>query len=232
MTTPLLKIMSLIAAFATIQGAATVRAAVNMISIEHRVWGDAGESPANYTYDETSTAPLSRDSSSSGYADYYASSTASDWSVNAYRNGSSNHANGYARNTYVFNPLSEQLTISLGGVIGTWWFENNATMTLTDLSTNSLVSSYYSASYSGISPFPTYDDSGNDVFSWQTTVEVEPAHQYALIIQVSAHRGEGGDGSASLDLALAPEPGTTLLASMAVLFMCVRRKRDLSPEAP
>jgi hypothetical protein len=228
MTTFPLKIMSFFAAFACIQGAVPVRAAVNMISIEHRVWGDAGASPAKNTYDEAGPVPLSRNCSSMGFFEYYASSSASDWSVNAYRDAYSNYANGYAQNTYIFNPFSEELSISLNGVIGVWWFENKAKMTLTNLSTNSLVSSYYSPSYTGTSPFYIPFDMRNYAFTWDTTVEVNPAHQYELIIYTSAHREEGGYSSASLNLTLVPETGTTLLTAMAVLVLCGRRQRPIS----
>lgn len=229
MTTFPLKIMSFIAIFASIQGTVPVEAAVNMISVEHRVWGDAGAAPAKSTYDQAGPAHLSQNIRTTGFPGYYASSSASDWSVNAYRNGDSDYANGYAQNTYVFNPFSEELSISLNGVIGVWWFENKAKMTLTNLNTNSLVSSYYSPSYTRTNPFPSaQNDMRNYAFTWDTTVEVNPAHQYKLIIYTSAHRGEGGDGSASLNLTLAPEPGTTLLTAMAVLVLCGRRQRPVS----
>ena len=232
MNTSPLKILSIITSVAVIQGAEPTQAAVNMISIEHRVWGDAGAAPAKSTYDQAGPAPLSQNVGTPGFSGFYASSSANDWSVNAYRNGDSYYANGHAQNTYVFNPFSGELSISLSGVIGVWWFENNAKMTLTDLNTNSLISSYYSPSYTRINPFPPAQfDMRNYAFSWDTTVEVNPAHQYELIIYTSAHRGEGGDGSASLNLALAPEPGTTLLTGMAVLIMCGRRQRPISAAA-
>ncbi len=228
MTQSSMKIMSFIAIFAFIQGAVPVEAAVNMISVEHRVWGDAGVAPVRNTYDESSPLALSRNVSAVGPVGYYASSSASDWSVNAYRYGDYNYANGHAQNTYLFNPFSQELSISLSGVIGVWWFENRAKMTLTNLSTNSLVSSYFSPSYTGINPFPPPQfDMRNYAFTWDTTVQVNPTHQYELIIYTSAHRGEGGDGSASINLTLAPEPGTAMLTAMAVLVMCGRRQRPI-----
>lgn len=232
-TTPSsLKIMSFIAVFTSIQGAVPVGAAVNMISTGHRVWGDAGAAPTTSTYDQAGPTPLSQNVGTPGFSGYYASSSANDWSVNAYRNGDSYYANGYAQNTYVFNPFSGELSISLSGVIGVWWFENKAKMTLTNLSTNSLISSYYSPSYTGINPFPLGQfDMRNYAFNWDTTVAVNPAHQYELIIYTSAHRGEGGDGSASLNLTLAPEPGTAMLTAMAALVMCGRRQRPISATA-
>lgn len=214
------------AAFVGIQGAVPAWAVVNMISVEHRVWGDAGASPTNSTYDVRGSVPLERNTGSitsdTGY--YYASSSAGDWTINTYRNGNESYANAYAQNTYVFKPFSSELSISLRGLIGVWWFENNARMTLTDLGSNSVISIYQSPSYTRINPF-SGDDMNDYPINWDTTVQVNPEHQYKLVIFGSAHRGEGGDGSASLNLTLAPEPGTTLLAGIAVLLMCGRRQR-------
>jgi hypothetical protein len=225
-----LRFVAAFAAFAGIQGAVPVQAVVNMISVEHRVWGDAGEFPT-YSYHEASPVPLS--GNISGFSTIYvgdpvlncASSSASDWSVDAYRIGNASHANAYAQNTYVFKPFARELSISLNGMIGEWWFENTAKMTLTDLSTGSLISIFQS-------PRDPREVSPPDAtiyypypFSWNATVEVNPEHQYELILFVSAHRGEGGDGSASLTLTPIPEPGTTLLACMAALLVCGRRRR-------
>lgn len=226
-----MKNFSFLAAFAGLQAAAPIEAAVNMISIEHRVWGDAGASPTGSTYDETGTLPLSRNTSAIGAAPpgyfYYASSSASDWSVNAFRSGDSNYANGYARNTYIFTPFARELTISLAGEIGVWWFHNRAQMTLTDLSSNSLLIRYQSPSYTGINPFPGQDDMQVHSINWEAAVAVDPEHQYELVIEASAHRGEGGDGSASLSLTPfpVPEPGINLLAAITFALACSRRQR-------
>jgi hypothetical protein len=230
MTNYLLKMMAFIAAFAGMQEAVPLQAAVNMISVQHRVWGNAGWPVVN-SYDETGPAPLS--GNANGISDFgsftddnYASSTASDWSTNAFRDGAAYDANAYAQNTYVFMPFSREISISLNGVIGVWWFENQAYMRLTNRSTNFLVSSYHSPSYTGIPPFAgEEDDMVEYPFSWDATVEVNPEDEYELIIFVGARSGEGGDGSASLNLTLVPEPGTTLLAGMAALFICGRRHR-------
>lgn len=228
-TTPR-KFIFLIAAFVGIQGAIPVWAAVNMISVEHRVWGDAGVSPTSNSYDVRGSGPLERNTgtitSNAGY--YYASSSTGDWAINTYRNGTDYYANAYAQNTYVFNPFSRELSISLRGLIGVWWFENNAKMTLTDITSDSVISIYQSPSYTQINPF-TESDMYDHPINWHTTVQVNPEHRYELILFGSAHRGEGGDGSASLNLTLAPEPSTTLLAGIAVLLMCSRRQRPVKP---
>jgi hypothetical protein len=99
-------------------------------------------------------------------------------------------------------------------------------MTLSDLSTDSLVSIYRSPSLTGISPFP--DDSSDMLdypFLWESTVEVDPDHEYELILHVGAHRGEGGRGSALLTLTAIPEPANALLGGMAALLICGRRQR-------
>jgi hypothetical protein len=226
-----LKLMCFIATLLGIQGAVPLGAAVSLISVEHRVWGDAGQSPTN-SYDETGSGSLSRNVSNTSLTGvgYYASSSAADWSVEAYRAGDAFYCNGFAQNTYVFSPLGRQLTISLGGNIGIWWFENDARMRLTDLSTDSIVSTYQSPSYfSPQSPFPSGDDMVNYAINWNETLEVNPEHQYELILFVGAHRGEGGPGSAALNLTLAPEPGTSLLVGMAVLLTCARRQRPAQP---
>ncbi|MCU0777182.1 MAG: hypothetical protein MUF86_05890 [Akkermansiaceae bacterium] len=212
--------------------AAPAFAAVNMISVEHRVWGDAGASGGILnTYDETGPAALSGEAFGTGESPFhteffYVSSSASDWSVNAFRDGDAFHANAHAQNRYVFKPRSRELSISLSGVIGVWWFENDAQMTLSDLSTDSLVSIYRSPSLTGISPFP--DDSldmRDYPFQWESTVEVDPDHEYELILHVGAHRGEGGRGSALLTLTAIPEPANALLGGMAALLICGRRQR-------
>ncbi len=169
------------------------RAAVNMISVEHRVWGDAGASPVHY-YDRSDSFSLSgsmRNDDLSGVG-YYASSSSGDWSVNAFREGDANY--------------------------------------FTNLSTGSLVSIYQSPSYFyPQSPFPPFTDNMVDYpIHWNATVDVNPGHDYELIMFVGAHRGEGGHGSASLALTLAPEPGSTLLAGMAVLLACCRRQRPVA----
>lgn len=226
MIAPPLKPAFFIAALLGMQSVAPLRAAVTLISVEHRVWGDAGQSPT-VRYDETGTIPLSRSVSSLTGARYYASSSASDWSVSAGRDGDAYYGNGFAQNTYVFKPLSRQLSISLGGKIGIWWFENDARMTLTDLNTNSIVSMYQSPSHSFQNPFPGSYDMVDFAINWDATVEVNPEHEYRLILFVGAHRGEGGSGSASLDLTLMPEPDTALLVSMGVLLACARRQRPV-----
>lgn len=230
MITRSLKFTLSFATLAAIQGMAPLGAAVTLISVEHRVWGDAGRALPS-TYDETAFVPLSRDISSNDPVggSYYASSAASEWSVNAYRAGGADFCNGYARNTYLFTPLNQQLSISLVGRIGVWWFENDALMTLTDLNTNSVVSSYQSPSYfQPQSPFSPGDDDMVDYnIDWHTTLAVDPLHEYELMLLVGAHRGEGGSGSASLNLTLAPEPGTVLLAGVAVLITCGRRQRQI-----
>jgi hypothetical protein len=133
----------------------------------------------------------------------------------------------YSQNTYIFKPLSRELSISLNGGIGVWWFENQANMSLTDMVTNTLVSSYFSPSYTGINPFPgTYDMRGFS-FTYNDTVVVNPEHEYKLTIYTGAHRLEGGDGSASLTLAPLPEPTATLLTVMTLLLMCGRRRRSV-----
>jgi len=229
MITRPLKIVCFIATLLGIQGAVPLWAAVNLISVEHRVWGDAGQSPTNY-YDETGSVSLTRNISnvSPTGAGYYASSSASDWSVNASRAGDAFYCNGYAQNTYVFTPLGRQLSITLGGGVSNWWFDNDAMMRLTNLSTGSIVSTYQSPSYFyPQSPFPNTDDMVDYAINWDATVEVDPGHEYELILFVGAHRGEGGSSSAALNLTLAPEPGTTLLAGVAVLLACARRQRPV-----
>jgi hypothetical protein len=209
----------LILALAGTQVVVPVRAAVNMISVEHRVWGNAGTT----TYDVTSAEPLSRKVYGRGG---YASSSASDWSVSSYMYGAE-RIDSYSQNTYIFKPLSRELSISLNGGIGVWWFENQANMSLTDMVTNTLVSSYFSPSYTGINPFPgTYDMRGFS-FTYNDTVVVNPEHEYKLTIYTGARRGEGGDGSASLNLAPLPEPTATLLTGMTLLLMCGRRRRSV-----
>ncbi len=226
-----LKSLDLIAILLAVQGAAPLGAAIHLISIEHRVWGDAGKSPSSF-YDETSSGALSRNilSIDATGAEYFASSSANDWSVAAYRRGDAYYCNAYARNTYVFTPDSRELSISLVGQIGIWWFENDAQMTLTDLTTDSIVSLYQSPSYFfPQNPFPDSDAMRDYAIRWDSTVAVNPAHQYELILFVGAHRSEGGTGSASLELSIIPEADTTLLTGAAVLITCVRRRRrDLS----
>ena len=113
----------IIVALAGTQVVVPVRAAVNMISVQHRVWGDAGTT----TYDVTSTETLSRNVSGREVNPYshrwesgYASSSASDWSVSSYRSGDANFAYSRSQNTYIFKPLSRELSISLSGSIGVW----------------------------------------------------------------------------------------------------------------
>ncbi len=229
MTTHPLNFMALIAALAGMQAAVPVQAAISMISVQHRVWGDAGEPPAyrNF-YDESGPAPLSRsaDGITNTGGGNHASSTASAWSINAYRAGDAFYGNAHAQNTYVFRALSREISISLNGVIGVWWFENHAKMTLTNLGTHTLVSEYQSPFYTFINPFPIEtNDMADYPFNWDTSVEVDPGDEYELIILVGAHRGEGGDGSAWLNLTIIPEPGGTLLSGIAVLVMCLRRHR-------
>jgi hypothetical protein len=223
------KAIGFVTAFLAIQGAVSLQAAVNMISVEHRVWGDAGDPQIlRNTYDETGPAPLSRNATGVSSGGAYASSSASDWSLTAYRNGNAYHANAFAQNTYVFTPFSREISISLSGQIGVWWFENQARMTLTDLNTNSLVSTYQSPSYTGINPFSgSSNDMTNYPVSWNTALDLDPEHQYRLVLFVGAKRGEGGDGSASLNLTLVPEPAISLLAGMVALLVCGRRRRAI-----
>jgi hypothetical protein len=226
--------MVFMAAFAVMQ-ASPVKAAVNMISVERRIWGNAG--PA--TYDETDLwddefpipyggpgfTPLS-ESATENFN--HASSTASDWSINAYAsNFIPNEALAYAQNTYVFKPFSREILIFLNGVIGVWWFENAAKMELKNLTTTNPVSSYYSPSYFyPNNPFPPDEnDMQNYPINWDMTVEVDPEHEYELILFVGASNSEGGSGLASLNLTIVPEPSATLLAGVAALFMCGRRHR-------
>ncbi len=224
MITPPLNLVYLVATLLGIQGAVPLSAAINLISVQHRVWGDAGQSPTSY-YDATSSVSLSRSISSLTGGYYYTSSSASKWSVSASRDGDGYYSNGFAQNSYVFTPLSRQLSILLGGKIGVWWFENDARMTLTDRTTNSLVSLYQSPSYSFQNPFSGTNDMVDYQINWNATVEVNPQHTYELILFVRAHRGEGGSGSASLDLTVMPEPRTAMLAGIAVLLTCARRQR-------
>lgn len=100
-------------------------------------------------------------------------------------------------------------------------------MTLVDLNTRSLISIYQFPSYFyPQSPFPQDSDDMIDYpINWDATVDVNPGHEYELMIYAGAHRGEGGPGAASLSLTLAPEPGGVLLAGMAAAFACVRRQR-------
>lgn len=222
-----LKFTCFFATLLGIQGVVPLWAAVSLISVEHRVWGDAGRSPTKY-YDESDSVSLSRNISNSDPtgSGYYASSSATDWSVTAYRRGDAYYSNGFAQNTYVFRSIFRQLSISLGGEIGVWWFENDAMMLLTNLSTGAIVSTYKSPSYFyPKNPFPNTNDMVDYAINWNTTLEVNPEHVYELILFVGAHRGEGGSGSATLDLTLAPEPDTSLLAAVAVLLTCARRRR-------
>lgn len=224
------RITYLLVALTITQAVVPVRAAVNMISAEHRVWGNAGTT----TYDVTSAEPLSRNvsgfQSGSGYYGYqsgYASSSASDWSVSSYRSGDANFAYSRSQNTYIFKPLSRELSISLGASIGVWWFENQANMSLTDMVTNTLISSYFSPSYTHINPFPQGTNDMRDFsFTYNDTVVVNLEHEYKLTIYTAARRGEGGDGLASLNLAPLPEPTATLLTCMTILLMCGRRRRS------
>lgn len=216
----------LIVALAGTQVVVPVRAAVNMISVQHRVWGNAG----TITYDVTSAEPLSRNVSGREVKWEFgnASSSASDWSVSSYRVGDAYFANSNSQNTYIFKPLSRELSISLSGSIGVWWFENQANMSLTDMVTNTLVSSYFSPSYTRINPFPQGTNDMRDFsFTYNDTVMVNPEHEYKLTIYTAARRGEGGDGSASLYLAPLPEPTATLLTGMTLLLMCGRRRRSV-----
>ena len=221
----------LILALAGTQVVVPVRAAVNMISVDHRVWGNAGTT----TYDVTSAEPLSRNVSAREVNPYShrweygnASSSASDWSVSSYRYGDANFAYSRSQNTYIFKPLSRELSISLSGSIGVWWFENQANMSLTDMVTNTLVSNYFSPSYTRINPFPQGTNDMRDFsFTYNDTVMVNPEHEYKLTIYTAARRGEGGDGSASLYLAPLPEPTATLLTGMTLLLMCGRRRRSV-----
>lgn len=181
-----LKLMCFIATLLGIQAAVPLGAAINLISVEHRVWGDAGQSPTN-SYDVTGSVSMSRNvsSNSPSGAGYYASSAAGDWSVDVYRAGSAYYCNGFAKNTYVFVPMGRQLSITLGGNIGIWWFENDARMRLTDLSTGSIVSTYQSPSYfSPQSPFPDTNDMVDYPINWNAKVEVDPGHEYELILFV------------------------------------------------
>jgi hypothetical protein len=220
-----LKLTFFIATLLGLQSVVTLRAAVTLISVEHRVWGDAGQSPTLH-YDETGSGSLSRNISSLTGTRYYASSTASDWSVTANRDGEAYYGNGFAQTTYVFSPLSRELSILLVGTIGIWWFENDARMRLTDLNTGSIVSTYQSPSYlPSQNPFPNSNDMVDYAIHWDTTLVVDPRHQYELVLFVGAHRGEGGSGSASLNLTLMPEPGVSLLAGVGVLLACGRRRR-------
>ncbi|MGL5019543.1 MAG: hypothetical protein ACRDBP_15520, partial [Luteolibacter sp.] len=212
------KLASSLVALAIAQAAVPAQAAVSMLSVTHRVWGDAGTFATKAIYDQTAAVPVTQSitgrTSPPSFGSFLnqASSSAGAWSVSAYRNGDADYANAHAQNTYLFQPLYQNLSISLGGVIGAWWFENKAQMTLTDLTTNLVVSSYRSPAYTRISPFADFFDMRDAPVSWTAAVAVDPGHQYELVLYSSAHRGEGGSGSASLNLTLVPEPSAPLLA--------------------
>jgi hypothetical protein len=224
-TAHLSKAMALTTAIAGMMGMIPVEAAVNLISVQHRVWGYAGFS----SYDQTGPSPLSR---SATEIPNHASSTASDWAINAYAsNENAFEAGAQAQNTYRFTPSSREISISLNGVIGVWWRDNAAKMELRNKTTNDPepIIRYLSPSYTGVDPFIGQpNDRVAYPFTWSATLDLEPEHEYELILHVGAFRGEGGDGSASLNLSIVPEPGVSLLAGIAALLACGRRRR---PEA-
>jgi hypothetical protein len=225
------KLASLLAALLSTQAAIPTQAAVSMLSVTHRVWGDAGTFATKATYDQTGAVPVAQSitgrTSPPSFGSFLnqANSSASDWSVSAYRNGDADYANAHAQNTYLFQPLYQDLSITLSGVIGAWWFENKAQMTLTDLTTNLVVSSYRSPAYTRISPFSDFFDMRSAPISWNAAVVVDPSRQYELVLYSSAHRGEGGSGSASLNLTLVPEPGAPLLFAITIVGLGARRRR-------
>ena len=131
-----LKMMAFKAALAVMQAAAPLQAAVTISSVQHRVWGSAGST----TYDQTASSPLTQ---SVTEGTNQASSTASDWAINAYAsNSNAFEAVAYAQNTYIITPSTfpREISIALNGVIGVWWFDNSAKMELKNLTSNSLVS--------------------------------------------------------------------------------------------
>jgi hypothetical protein len=197
-----------------------------LIEQVHTVWGNAGL-PVVDTYFEPSEAAVT--GSASALSDdgilNTATSSAGPDGLSAFRSGNAGAADAYAQSEYRFTPDFSRLVLNLSGTIGEWAFENQAAMTLTDVTAGVQVGSYTTPNL-----LPELDPVTIEGFDFDVQFDfaVDPAHIYSLVGMVEAHRGEGGTGSADMSIefySVIPAPPAVLLASLGAAFVARLRKR-------
>lgn len=201
---------------------------VFLIEQVHTVWGNAGL-PVTDAYLETNGAAVT--GSASALSDdgilNTATSSAGPDGLSAYRYGNAGAADAYAQSEYRFTPDYSRLVLNLSGTIGEWAFENQAAMTLTDVTAGVQVGGY--ATPHTLPELDPVTIGGFD-FDVQFDFVLDPGHIYSLVGMVEAHRGEGGTGSADMSMdfySVIPAPPAILLAGLGAALVARLRKRRI-----
>lgn len=187
-------------------------AVINLDSQTHRVWGSAGnfETGDVNSYDITDSEPVSGEVFGRGPQGFLgtARSSSGNFEVSAFIIGDAGSAVAKAELTYLFSPITTNLSLIIDGFIGEWAFENQAKFTLKDVTADMILEDF-------VSPQTPIEGFAID---FQQDYLVDPMHQYQLYMFVLAQRGEGGDGSAGLTAMLVPEPMTILLVGFGAIL--------------
>lgn len=200
---------------------------IQLIQQTHTVWGNAGYPIAN-TYFRSDSATVTGSASGIGVSGFLgtATSTAGPDGLSAFRIGDGGSANAYAQSEYRFVPDYSRLVLDVSGAIGEWAFENLARVSLTDVTAGVLVDSY-------VSPHELDELDSMTIegfaFSFQHNLVVDPTHVYELIGFVEAHRGEGGTGSAEMNLVFysIPAPPAIFLCGFGTAVILRLRRRGM-----
>lgn len=199
---------------------------IQLIQEIHTVRGDAGDPVAN-TYLISDSTTVTGSASGIGIDGFLgtATSTAGPRGLSAFRIGDAGSANAYAQSEYRFIPDYHRLVLDVSGTIGEWAFENLARVSLTDATTGILVDNFVSPhELDELDPTTI----GGFAFSFQRDLAVDPMHVYELIGFVEAHRGEGGTGSAEMNIAFysIPAPPAIFLCGFGTaVILRLRRRR-------
>jgi len=197
---------------------------IHLIEQVYTVWGDAGY-PVASTYHGSDATTVTGSASGIGILGFpgTATSTAGPDGLSAYRIADPTSANAYAQSKYRFVPDFRHLVLDVSGFIGELSFENEAHVSLTDVTTGVLVDSYLSLDEWDFETIEGF------AFSFRHDLVVDPTHVYELIGFVEAHRAEGGTGFAEMSMTFysIPAPPAILLGGFGMAFVAWIRRRGV-----
>jgi hypothetical protein len=198
---------------------------INIISQTHHVWGTAGGTLSDSTYDYTSSAPVSGSASAlwwedgSGYTEEnpgtnFETSFAGDFHIYA-RDESCwtfTGSRSFAESTYLFTPQTDQLQIQFTGINGDMYL-SRVSFSLFDTITNSMVDSH---------ELPSAYQHFDAVIDWTGNYAVTSGREYALTLYARAIVGDSPYFTCELFANITPEPATLLLLGLGAMML--RRK--------